>query len=140
MYVDENENCGWRDILGKIAGIVVSAAITTVAITLGVATGGVAGFIIAGAIGFAAGFTSSAVEQGIVKGEIDFSRAALEGVISGVCTAATAVAINGSAIINQTGFIERAIETCSSNLFNQVKNLATFTLGVLRIGYTAFKF
>lgn len=42
--------------------------------------------------------------------------------------------------MTQTGFIERAIETCTSDLFNQVNHLASFTLTALRIGYTAFKF
>lgn len=76
----------------------------------------------------------------MAKGEIDFSRAALEGVIAGLCTAATAGAINGSAIMTQTGFIERTIETYTSDLFNQVRNAASFTITALRIGYTAFKF
>ena len=117
MKVDENGNWGRRDILGRITGIIVSAVITAVAITLGVATGGIAGVLIAGSIGFSAGFTSSVVEQSIAKGEIDFSRAALEGVISGICTATTARA-NGSGIMTQTGFIERTIETCTSDLLN----------------------
>ena len=64
----------------------------------------------------------------------------MEGVISGVCTATTAGALNVSGIINQTSFIERAIETCTSDLFNKVRNVASFTITTLRIGYTVFKF
>lgn len=38
--------------------------------------------------------------------------------------------------MNQIGFIERAIETCTSDLFNQVKKLAMFNFGA----YNPFRY